>query len=342
MTDAPAKPNRKVTLKDVADAANVSTATASLVLRDSPRISAPTVRRVLDAVESLGYVYNQRAASLRTQRSFTIGLIIKDVSNPFNAELTSGAEAHLTKEGYSLLLATTGDAMEPQNRLTRTMLERDVDGLILSPSRGTPLDALRKLMRYCPLALLSPYYPDLQADCVGMDDEAGTARAIEHLVAQGHRRIAFVGGFEETGTRQMRLRSYQGTLRRHGIACDPDLVIASPVSRQGGYDAARQLLDLPQPPAAAFCFGDVIAFGFMLGLRAAGIEPGRDFGVTGFDNVAESSLWQPALTTVATDATAMGEQAARLMLRRLAEPDLPVQRVIMPSWLVARESSAAN
>ena len=342
MTSAPTKPNRKATLKDVADAANVSTATASLVLRDSPRISAPTVRRVLDAVESLGYVYNQRAASLRTQRSFTIGLIIKDVSNPFNAELTSGAEALLTKEGYSLLLATTGDAMEPQNRLTRTMLERDVDGLILSPTRGTPLDALRKLMRYCPLTLLSPYYPDLQTDCVGMDDEAGTARAIEHLVAQGHRRIAFVGGFEETYSRQTRLRAYQDTLRRHGIAGDPALVIASPVSRRGGYDAARQLLDLPDPPAAAFCFGDVIAFGFMLGLRAAGIEPGRDFGVTGFDNVAESSLWQPALTTVATDATAMGEQAARLMLRRIAEPDLAVQRVIMPSWLVARESSAAS
>ena len=107
------------------------------MLSNNPRISAATRRRVLDVVEALGYVYNQHAASLRTQRSYTIGLIVKDVSNPYSAELTSGAESALADQDYSLVLATTDDDLEKQSRSIQTMLERDVDGLILGPVAGT-------------------------------------------------------------------------------------------------------------------------------------------------------------------------------------------------------------
>ncbi len=331
---------KKVTLQDVADAANVSKATASLALNNNPRISEPTRQRVLAAVETLGYVYNQRAASLRTQRSYTIGLILKDVSNPFNAELTAGAESQLAEQDFSLLLCTTDDDLDKQARMIKTMLERDVDGLILSPAAETATESLQRLMQHCPLVLMTQYYSDLAADCVGMDNENGTVLAVEHLIQQGHRRIAFVGGFEATSSRQRRLQSYRDTLQHHGIEFDPALCITSPVSRRGGYDAVHQLLDMPERPSAAYCFSDVIAFGVMLGLRAAGIEAGRTFAVIGFDNVAEASLWHPSLTTVSTDARGMGEQAAKLMLDRIAEPDLPVKRVIMPSRLIERDSTA--
>ena len=341
MTESRRPRPQKVTLQDVAEAANVSKATASLALSNKPRISEPTRQRVLEAVESLGYVYNQRAASLRTRRSFTVGLIIKDVSNPFNAELTSGAESQLAEQDYSLLLGTTDDDLDKQSRMIKTMLEHDVDGLILSPAAGTATETLQKLMRYCPLVLMTQYYSDLAADCVGMDNENGTRLAVEHLIQQGHRRIAFIGGFEATSTRQARLRTYRDTVRRHGIEFDPALCISGPVTRRGGYDAIHQLLNMPEPPAAAYCFSDVIAFGVILGLRAAGIEAGRVFAVVGFDDVAEASLWQPSLTTVSTDPTAMGEQAAQLMFKRIADPDMPMQRIIMPARLIERDSTAA-
>ena len=331
---------KKVTLQDVADAAEVSKATASLALQGNSRISAPTRRRVLAAVEALGYVYNRQAASLRTQRSYTIGLIIKDVSNPFNAELTSGAEAALAEDNFSLLLCTTDDDLEKQSRMITTMLERGVDGLILSPAADTATASLQSLMGHCPLVLLTPYYPDLAADCVGMDDEDGTRRAVDHLIQQGHRRIAFVGGFERTLTRQRRLQSYRQTLQQHNIDFDPGLSITGPVSRRGGYDAIRQLLDMPAPPTAAYCFSDVNAFGVMLGLRAAGMEAGTDFAVIGFDDVPEASLWHPSLTTVSADPRGLGVNAAQLMLRRIAAPDLPVERIIMPSRLILRDSTA--
>lgn len=333
--------NQKVTLQDVADAAGVSKATASLALRKHARISEPTRKRVLQAVEALGYVYNQRAASLRTRRSFTIGLIIKDVSNPFNAELTSGAESQLADHDYSLVLVTTDDDLDKQSRMVKTMLERDVDGLILSPVAQTTIESMQALMQFCPLVLLIPYYPELAADCVGMDDENGTARAVEHLVQLGHRRIAFVGGFAAHATRSRRLQSYRETLRQNGIAFDSALCIASPVTRRGGYDAIHQLLNMSNPPSAAYCYSDVIAFGVMLGLRAAGMEAGKDFAVIGFDNVPEATLWHPSLTTVSADPRGLGESAAQLMLRRINTPDAPIKRIIMPSHLVLRDSTAA-
>lgn len=340
MSAAPTKPKKKATLKDVADAANVSTATASLALRSSPRISSATSLRVKAAAASLDYVYNQRAASLRTQRSSTIGLIVRDMSNPYSAELTSGAEAALARQDFSLLLAADGGDPKKQTRLIRTMLERGVDGLLFSPVANSDLDALRKVAVYCPLVLLTPYYPQLEADCVGMADEVGTAWAVEHLIAQGRRRIAFIGGYVQDETRRRRLYSYRQTLQRHEIDFDPALCMETPTTRRGGYDAVQKLLENPQPPGSAFCYSDVIAFGVILGLRAAGIEAGRDFAVVGFDDVEEASLWQPSLTSVATDPTAIGEKAAQLMLRRIADPDMTVQRVIMPSRLITRDSTA--
>ena len=220
------------------------------------------------------------------------------------------------------------------------MLERDVDGLILGPVASTSITALQAIMRHCALVLTNPYYEDLAADCVGMDDENGTVRAVEHLIRQGHRRIAFVGGYPSSATRQRRLHSYSDTLQAQGLESDPALCIDCPVTRRGGYDAAHLLLNMEAPPTAAYCYSDVIAFGMMLGLRAAGLDAESEFAVIGFDDVPEASLWHPSLTTVSADPRGLGENAAQLMLRRIANPDAPVSRVIMPSQLIVRESTA--
>ena len=310
-----------------------------MALRDNPRISEPTRRRVLAAVEDLGYVYNRHAASLRTQRSLTVGFIIADLSNPYYAELIAGAEAELVAQDFSLLLGATGGDLQRQARSVRTMLERDVDGLFLATAAGTKAAELRQITRYCPLALNTDDFADMAIDFMAMDNEGGSRRAIEFLIQQGHRRIAFIGGSDEMATRQSRLRGYGQALADHGIPCDSALVVACPITRRGGYRAIQRLLHSDAPPTAAYCFSDVNAFGVMLGLRAAGIEPGRDFAVVGFDNVAEASLWQPSLTTVATDPGAIGEQLARILLRRIANPDMPVQRIFMPSRLIERDST---
>ena len=225
--------------------------------------------------------------------------------------------------------------------MVKTMLEREVDGLILSPVMGTDADTLGKIAEYCPLVLTTGHYECLEIDSVDMDNENGAARGVEHLVENGHERIAFIGGAEERPSRRDRLLGYRKVLRKHNIPFDPSLCVASEVTRRGGYKAVQQVLAMANPPTAAFCYCDVNAFGVMLGLRAAGIEAGRDFAVVGFDNVSEASLWQPSLTTVATDPTVLGEKVAQLLLDRIANPDMPIQRLTMPSRLIVRDSTAA-
>ena len=334
---------QKVTLQDVAEAAAVSKATASLALRDNPRISEATRQRVREAVDALGYVYNQHAASLRTRRSFTIGLIIGSFSNPFYAEFVAGSEAYLAKNRYGLLLGTNGaDELERQARALRVMLERDVDGMILVPAAGTSPATLEQIVRHCPLVLATRYIPELAVDYVGIDNEAGARDATELLIRQGHRRIAFIGGLEASSARQDRLRGYRGALTASQIPVDPALCLASPVSRRGGYDAVQASLRLADPPTAALCYNDVVAFGVTLGLHAAGIEPGSRFAVVGCDDTADAALWQPSLTTISTDPNGMGERVAQLMLKRIANPDSPIEQIIMPSRLIIRDSTAAR
>lgn len=339
MTRNASIPNKKVTLQDVANKAGVSKTTASLVLRRNPRISEPTRKRVLAAVESLDYVYNQHAASLRTQRSDTIGLIVSDLSNPFYAELTTGIQMELGKNHIGLLLGITFDDMVTHQHLGKTMLERDVDGLILVPPAGVDESTIRKLANHIPVVLLTRYIPNLEIDYVGTDNELGGRRAVEHLIEKGHQRIAFIGGHEASSARRDRLRGYSSMLESHGFPVDLSLCVTSRVSREGGYQAIQALLRLPDPPTAALCYNDVVAFGVMLGLRAVGVEPGADFAVVGFDDVAEASLWQPSLSTVSSSPEAMGQSVADLLLRRLANPNLPIEQITFPSKLVLRNST---
>ena len=329
----------KVTLKDVAEDAGVSKSTASLVLNSSPRISDGTRQRVLASVKKLGYVPNLQAASLRTQQSFTIGLAITDITNPFYAELTSGIEMALMNANYIPLLGSTSDDLEHQDRLLDTMLGRSVDGIVLCPARGTRPENLEQLMQRVPTVLVTRYISGVDADYVGIDNELGARRAVSHLIEKGHSRIAFIGGPIDSSARQDRMAGYISMLEKHDIVPDPALMVASAVTRQGGFEAIQAVLELEERPTAALCYNDVVAFGTMLGLNKIRKMPGEDFAVVGFDDVAEAALWSPALTTIAGTPHLMGEEAAKLLLARIVRPDRSTRQVILPSQLIIRESS---
>ncbi len=330
---------RRVTLQDVADAVGVSKSTVSLVLSNHPRISEETRRRVLAAVDELGYVYDRRAASLRTKQSFMVGLIVTDIKNPFYAELTSGIQNTLLEANYIALLGSATDLIDSQERLLATMRECRADGIILCPARGTPLETIARLSRQVPTVLIARYLAGVDVDYVGIDNELGARRATEHLIERGHRRIAFIGGPKESSARQDRLRGLISILEKHCLALDESLMVSSPVTRTGAYTAARTVMRSTEPPTAVLCYNDVVAFGVMLGLRSCGLEPGRDVAVVGFDDVSEASLWHPPLSTVSATPAQMGQQAADLLLKRIEAPNRPTQQVILPSTLIIRASS---
>jgi LacI family transcriptional regulator len=325
---------------DVAKDAGVSRATASLVLRDSPLVADDTRDRVLASMRKLGYVYNRAAASLRTQRSQAVGLVVTDITNPFFAQMTIGSEAQLEQADHAVLLANTSDKLAKQDRLLEAMHEYGVDGILFCPAKGTSPDTIERLRRWhLPFVLVTRYLFEVEADYVGADNVLGAEMAVEHLLANGHRRIAMIGGPADSSARRERRRGYCNALERRGLNVDESLSIASPVTRDGGHRAILELLKPPDPPTAALCYNDVVAFGVMLGLQAAGRVPGEDFSVVGFDDIEEAALWRPALTTVSIAPRQIGVEAARLLLERIAGPDGSPRQTILPPKLVVRDSS---
>lgn len=329
----------RVTLLDVARHARVSRATASLVLRGSPLVAEETRGRVLDSMRQLGYVYHRAAATLRTRRSHTVGLVVTDITNPFFAELTVGIEARLDEANHVLMLANTAESLAKQDRLLATIHENGADGVLICPAEGTPRGVIDELCRHhLPVVLLVRYLFDADVDYAGADNTLGAELAVEHLLAHDHHRIAFIGGHATSSAWRDRVRGYSNALRRHGIPVDEALLAASAPTRDGGIDAVRQLLELPDPPTAALCYNDVVAFGVMLGAQALGRTLGREFAVIGFDDVPEAALCHPPLTTVAIAPRRIGAAAAELLLQRITDPDAPARRAILPPTLVVRAS----
>lgn len=340
MSKAIKRKGGRLTLRDLAAHAGVSPATVSLVLRKSPLVAQATRERVLASIETLGYVYNRGAASLRTQRTHTVGVVINELANPYFAELTAAIERAFNAIGYSVFLSNSAEDPGRQDQFIDTMREYNADGLIICPAAGTTAKSMQRLIRFdMPCVQLSRYVRGVALDFVGNDNRRGTFLATEHLIALGHRRIAMIGGNDLTSTGWERRKGYTDALKAHGIAIEPELMIPCTATRENGAEAIKALLKTRNPPTAAACYNDLVAFGVMLGLRQIGIEPGDDFAVVGCDDVSEAALWNPALTSVAIDTTAMGEVAARMLMERIADRHAKRREIVLEPKLVVRASS---
>jgi len=327
----------RITLTEVARHAGVSRSTVSLVLRGSPLVAQETRDRVQASIAELGYIYNRGAATLRAARTDVVGLLVCKIDNSFYGELTAGVDEVLDEQGVVAFLGNTSESLERQDRFLQRMREHNVDGVILCPAAGTDPDLLERLRRWrMPCVQALRFLAANDGDYAGVDYQFGMEMVTEHLIRLGHTRIAFVGGNLAHSATAARRAGFAAAMRRHGLA--PDLVVRCPLTRRAGAEAIGALLDRADPPTAALCFNDVVAFGVMLGLETRGLKAGRDVAVTGFDDVPEAALSRPALTTVATSPRQIGQEAARLLLRRLADPQGAMERIILPSRLVVRES----
>ena len=328
---------RRVTVTDLARAAGVSRSTVSLVLRDSPLVKRETRRRVEEAIDRLGYVYNRNAANLRRQTSDMVAMVINDLTNPFFAELAVGLEEALETAGHVSLMANTGEDPARQRRVMETMREHGAAGFILCPALGTGIGQAGAMADWnVPVIQVMRRVPDVRLGAVVPDNVLGARMAAERLLALGHRRVAFLGGSDATGVTAERVGGYRLALEAAGIVPDPALIVPAALNRRGGVDALRRVLNLEQPPTAALCFSDVVAFGVLDALNEAGRVVGRDFSVIGFDDVAAARHTLPPLTTVAVYPQELGRRSAAAMLRRIADPGEPPEQEILAPSLVVR------
>ncbi len=331
----------RVTLQIIANHLAVSTATVSLALRGSPLVADATRAKVQQAAREMGYSYNRSAASLRTDRTNILGVGFHDITNPYFAELLAAIEETATAHGRSILLGTYAENLERQDRVLNTLKEYRPDGMIICAAGGSTAATFGHLIAaQVPLVQLSREIPGLDLDFVGSDDRHGTELALEHLIGLGHRRIAFLGESQLISTGRNRYGGYCDTLRKYGLPLDPALVYSAYGTRENGLKGIQKVLDAAGPPTAAVCFNDLTAFGAMLGLRHRGREAGVDFSLVGCDDVQEAAQWYPALTTIKNFQEDMGRKSAELLIRRIAEPGAPTQRVMLTPELVVRGTTA--
>lgn len=327
----------RTTLIDVARHCGVSRATVSLVLNDSPLVATATRDRVRSAMSELGYVYNRAAASLRTHRSDAIGVVVTQITNPYFAEFAAGLQDVLTDSGTVPLLAVSNEDRELQHRLMTSLVERNVDSIVLIPAHGTTAADLPDLLG-TPLVLMARRLPGADVDYVGAQNHDGGYAAAEHLYGHGCRRITFVGGFADASARTERAGGVNRFLAEHDLALDPyGSVTCEPLRQLARSAAFRLLTDHPEIDGIV-CFNDVVAFGVLDAIADLGRKVGSEVRVIGFDDVHDAGLNRPSLSSVAVPARETGRRAAQLVLERAAGSTEPTVREELPTKLQPRET----
>ena len=331
----------KVKIRTVAEAAGVSATTVSLVLNEvaGVRVSAETRQRIRDAADRLGYVPNEVARQLRSQRTQTLGVIGDEVATtPFAGRMVLGAQEAASQQGWLLMLLDTGLDPELERREIRALLQGRVDG-VLYATMYHRLVRLPDQLRTVPAVLLDAEDDSADVPSVVPDEEDGAYRATKELLENGHRRIGFITNSDDIPATAGRLVGHQRALREAGVAFDPAFVVSVRAVSREGYAAATHLLSLPTRPTGLFCFNDRLAMGAYQAASAHGLRIPRDLSIVGFDDQREiSEGLLPGLTTVALPHYAMGAWAVRALIARILDPQAPIERITLPCPLIRRES----
>ncbi len=328
------------TLADVAALAGVSVKTVSRVVNREPGVSSRTRQRVEVALARTGYVPDAAARALRTGRTGTIGLAVPELAQPFFAELADRVAAAARREGLGVVLGVTGEHGEHEARFLQTAL--GLDGVIMY-WQGLSDTAITTERTHRPVVLLGEdEIPGI--DSIGMDNGAGVALALDHLLAIGRERIAVVGApvvdAPPHGAARFRWAALQQAVAERGIELDPALVVRTTRwHRPEGARAASEILARGGRPDAVLAFNDALALGVLRGRAEAGARVPDDIAVTGFDDVQEARYASPSLTTVTPHLTAYAESAVNLLTDRLAGASGPARTVRQDVDLLPRDST---
>ncbi|SDH04130.1 LacI family DNA-binding transcriptional regulator [Nonomuraea jiangxiensis] len=330
------------TLRDVAEAAGVHTATASRALNPKTRqqISAETARRVMRAAQALGYQPNSAARSLKTARSSTVGLVIPDLTNPLFPPIVRGVESVLESDGYNVWIVNTDNDEERERAKIESLRSRQVEGLIIATARlEHPL--LGQLHEQgVTMVLINRQVDNLRIPAVTGDDATGVAAAVRHLADLGHTRIAHLSGPLSTSTGRVRSRAFRHAVRDLGLPGDL-MVECGHWSEADGAAAMRALLARTTDFTAVVAGNDPIALGCYDVFAERGLSCPHDVSVIGFNDMPFLDKLRPPLTTVAVPHHELGAEAARMLLNCIDEPDRAARSVLLPASLVVRGSTAA-
>lgn len=318
----------------------VSTATVSLALRNSPLVAAETRDRIKAHARGVGYIYNRSAAALRTARSNMVGIAVHDILNPYFAEIFRALEDELGREQQVVLICNHRDDVRRQRSFVDSLLQHRIDGLLLCASVDTTAEEINQLVETgIPVTLICRDVEGARAPVVRGDDIAGGRMLTEHLIAQGHERIAMVGGRRRSSAGRDRNLGWRQALEAAGLDPAAQVDIPELMTQADGRDAVPALLAAQSRPTAVFGFNDLIAFGLIDALKRSGVEPGTGMAVGGYDDTDGAAGGSPSLTSVGNNPGCIGREAAELILRQIGGEAVGDERRMIAPTLNIREST---
>lgn len=334
---------KRPTQKDVARMAGVSRSTVSYVLNDQTQlkvpISAETRQRVLQVIAELGYEPDARAQSLRRGSTRIIGVIIPVIQNPYFWQILTGVSDALREAGYSLHLSHPPLDPQQEANTIRELTRQRVDGLILLAAVKYLLPGMTDELRKAGRPIVEITATKAEFDHVIHGYSSGTRALMTHLLELGHQRIGFIYGVTEEGQGADRLVTYRQVLREAGLFDNTSFEVHCGDKLEDAYQAAYTLLSRADRPTALLVINDMLAIAVMRAASDLGLSVPGDLSVAGFDDIPFSNYTLPRLTTVSGKAEESGRDAVRLLLNRLAEPDLPQQVTTANAELIVREST---
>ncbi len=339
------------TIKDIAREANVSYATVSRALNNKYGVHPSTQERILTIAKRLNYTPNAIARGLVTRQTFTIGLILPDITNPFFPEVARGVEEGAQEQGYSVFLCNTNWERHRETEYIRLLSERRVDGLILAPISNSAEEAERELPDDISVVYVSNVPRNTEHSYVEIDNIRGGFLATKHLIDAGFDKIGFIGAVEDSLTVDERLEGYRMAFVRSGMEVDEHFLHLGHFRQETGYRVIRDMIESGDFPRAVFAENDLIALGVMQGVRDAGLEVPGDVAVVGFDDIPFASFRDIQLSTVYQPKYEMGKLAAQILIDQIttsvasgtngerAKQNGHSRRVILEPELIVRGST---
>ena len=325
-------------MRDVAALAGVSIKTVSRVVNAEPGVAEPVRERVQEAVARLDYTHHLGASNLRrgASRSGLIGALLQDVSNSFSAALLRSLEDTGRSRGTAILSASLDEEPERERTLVHDLVTRRVDGLVLMPSTDRQDYLSSEVRAWLPVVFVDREPKGIAADSVTVENAEGARIGAEHLLAQGHRRIACLTDLPGIFTARHRLEGFVDAHRNRGIHPDERLTVTGLRGAVAGEQAVERLLDLDRPPTAIFAARNDLAQGAARALRRRGLS--ESVALVGFDDFPLADLLTPPLTVIRQDVVRIGRLTADLLVARLDGDNGPPQRIVVEPTLVVRGS----
>ena len=327
-----------ITLKMVAERAEVSVNTASRAINNKPDINEETKKRVLQIAKELGYIRNAAAVALRTKKTRTIGVVIADNSNPFYAEVLNGIEVAAREKNHHIILTNTQRDYKKEEEAINLLLAKRVDGLLIAPVQDRDDDIKKLVEANIPFVIVGRDFENIEVDAVYNDEVKGGFLATEYLIKKGHKRIALIDGFLYKSPAKGRLEGYKKALNKYRIPLDESLISVGDINLEDGYERTRQMLGENLDFTAIFAYNDMMAFGAMQAIKEKGLRIPEDIGLAGYDDISFSSLMDPALTTIRVNKQELGIESVKLLLSRISGNRKIAQKIMLDVDIIVRKT----